>query len=467
MVPTREFEPGSFRDRSAQVVRRADGLVFRALKRSALEEWIWVSSRTFFQECMNAQQIVRTHLVDREECAASDTEYVATLQHERLPLITWPYEWCFSMLRDAALLQLDLMGRSLQEDCILKDASAYNFQFLRTQPVLIDTPSIVRLKPGAPWDGYRQFCQMFLYPLMLQAWKGIHFQPWLRGSLEGITPEQFARMLSWFDLFRSGAMTHVWLHARLESVAETAVSTSSSLQTHGFNKQMIQNNVAGLKSVVSRLQWKAARSVWSDYDNVEGPVSRDGHDKEVFVEQVCRSGRWKTVWDLGCNQGRYSRIAAKHAELVVAMDADHLTIDRFYQTLRQEENRIIVPLVTDLSDPSPGLGWRGLERSPLEQRSQPDLVFCLALIHHLVIGRNLILGDVVQWLASLQATVIIEFVDRGDEQVQRLLRNRTDVFSDYSKEAFLGLIESLFLVQHQVVLPSGTRTLYLLQPLKS
>jgi ribosomal protein L11 methylase PrmA len=230
---------------------------------------------------------------------------------------------------------------------------------------------------------------------------------------------------------------------------------------------MIQNNVAGLKRVISRLQWKAARSVWSDYDHVEGPVSRDGHDKEVFVERVCRSGPWKTVWDLGCNQGRYSRIAAKHANLVVAMDADHLTIDRFYQTLRREENRIIVPLVTDLSDPSPGLGWRGQERSPLEQRCQPDLVFCLALIHHLVIGRNLILGDVIRWLASLQATVIIEFVDRSDEQVKRLLRNRSDVFSDYNKEEFLGLIESLFLVQQQVVLPSGTRTLYLLRPLKS
>ncbi len=416
---------------------------------------------------MSVQQIVGTRLVEQEECVASDSDFIATLQHDRLPLITWPYEWSFSMLRDAALLQLELMSRSLEEDCILKDASAYNFQFRGTQPVLIDTPSIVRHKPGTPWDGYRQFCQMFLYPLMLQAWKGIHFQPWLRASLEGIAPEQFARMLSWFDLFRSGAMTHVWLHARLQAMAETPASTASSLRAHGFNKQMIQNNVQGLRQVVSRLQWKAARSVWSDYDHVEGPVSRDGRDKEAFVEQICGSSPWKTVWDLGCNQGRYSRIAAKHAKLVVAMDADHLTIDRLYQTLRQEKNGNIVPLVTDLSDPSPGLGWRGLERPPLEQRSQPDLVFCLALIHHLVIGRNLLLGDVVRWLASLQATVVIEFVDRSDEQVQRLLRNRPDVFSDYNKEEFLRLVESQFLIQQQVALPSGTRTLYRLQPLKS
>ena len=302
---------------------------------------------------------------------------------------------------------------------------------------------------------------------MLQTWKGIDFHPWLRGSLEGILPEQFARILSWFDLFRNGAVTHVWLHARLQSVSETTVSTASSLQTHGFNTQMIQNNITGLSRVVSRLQWNASKSVWSDYDNVEGPVSRDGHDKENFVEQVCFAGQWKTVWDLGCNQGRYSRIAGKHAELVVAMDSDHLTIDRLYQTLRNESNRVIVPLVMDLSDPSPGLGWRGQERLPLEQRSRPDLVFCLALIHHLVIGCNLLLGDVVHWLASLKASVIIEFVDRSDEQVQRLLRNRADIFSDYNKEEFLRLIGSQFLVQQQVELPSGTRTLYLLRPLQS
>lgn len=461
-----EFDTGSFRDRSARVFHR-DGLVYRAIDHTALEEWNYVSSRQFFQEAMNAQEIIHTGLAVPDEGQLSGTNFVAVLRHERLPLITWPWEWCFSMLRDAALLQLKLMERCLEEGCILKDASAYNFQFRGTQPILIDTPSIVRLIPGAPWDGYRQFCQLFLYPLMLQAWKGIQFQPWLRGSLEGILPEQFSRLLSWFDLFRRGAVTHVWLHARLQSFADAPVSTASSLQANGFNLKMIQNNIAGLKRVVAGLQWKEQRSVWSDYDIIEGPVSRDGKDKEHFVEKVCASDRWRTVWDLGCNQGRYSRIAAKYSELVVAMDSDHLTIDRLYLALRTEKNDRIVPMVSDLSDPSPGLGWRGQERLPLEQRSRPDLILCLALIHHLVIGRNLLLGDLIKWLASLEATVVLEFVDRNDEQVRRLLRNRSDVFADYNEEEFHRLIESQFYVRQQVVLPSGTRTLYLLQPLKS
>ena len=465
MLSQPEFERGSFRDRSARVFHR-DGLIYRAISEASLREWTWVSTRQFFQEAMNAQQIIHTHRVERVENLPPESDFPAILQHQRLPLITWPYEWCFSMLRDAALLQLELMESSLKDTCIFKDASAYNFQFQGTQPILIDTPSIVRLTPGTPWEGYRQYCQMFLYPLMLQAWKGVHFQPWLRGCLEGISPDQFARMLSWFDLLRGGALTHVWLHARLQSVAELPTSTASSMKTHGFNTQMIQNNVAGLKRVVSRLRWKESASVWSDYDQVAAPVSRDGHEKERFVERVCSSSHWKTVWDLGCNQGRYSRIAAKHSDLVIAMDSDHLTIDRLYQSLRDEQNRVIVPLVMDLSDPSPGLGWRGEERASLEQRSRPDLILCLAVIHHLVIGRNLLLGDVVRWLASFNAAVIIEFVDRDDEQVQRLLRNRQDVFCDYSKQEFLRLVESHFLVHQQLGLSSGTRTLFHLKPLR-
>ncbi|MFO1002146.1 MAG: class I SAM-dependent methyltransferase [Planctomycetaceae bacterium] len=444
-----------------------NGDVYRAIDNAAFDEWTFVSSRRFFQEAMNAQHIIRTNLVIGPESNSTKHGYVATLQHERLPLITWPWEWCFSMLRDAALLHLELMESSLKAGCILKDASAYNFQFSGAHPIFIDTPSLVRLNPGTPWEGYRQFCQLFLYPLMMQAWKGIHFQPWLRGRVDGIMPEQFAKILSWFDLFRRGALTHVWLHARLQSVAESRVPVASSLQTQGFGPQMILNNVTGLNRVIGGLKWSEAKSVWSDYDNVEGPVSRDGLDKEHFVENVCASRQWKTVWDLGCNQGRYSRIAAKHSDLVVAMDSDHLTIDRFYQALRAEKNRVIVPLVMDLSDPSPGLGWRGLERLPLERRSSPDLVFCLALIHHLVIGQNLLLGDVLRWLASLKATIIIEFVDRDDEQVQRLLRNRADIFSDYNRDEFIRLVESLFLVQRQLDLPSSTRTLYLLHPLSS
>lgn len=456
------FDKGSFRDRSGRIFC-LNGEVYRALSESALQDWETVSALPFLQKAMQTGQLVRTDPAPSMDWFAASEGFAAALHHERMPLISWPCEWTFSMLREAALLQLELMQSALTKDAILQDASAFNFQFRGTQPVLIDTGSIIPVQPGRPWDGYRQFCQMFLFPLMLQAWKGIHFQPWLRGTIEGITPQQFSRVLSLRDLFRRGALTHVWLHARLQEKSSANAGIARSMQSSGFSREMIENNVAGLRKVVESLLWNPRTSTWSGYDATSEPVQRDAAAKEEFIEEICSRRRWKTVWDLGCNQGRYSRIAARFSDLVVAMDSDHLTVDRLYRSLRNEDNRTIVPLVVDLADPTPSLGWRGSERPSLEQRSHPELVLCLALIHHLVIGSNLLLADVLDWLASFKAMVVIEFVDREDAQVQALLANRRDVFSDYSAGAFRNLILQRFSLLREQSLSAG-RTLFLLQP---
>lgn len=418
----------------------------------------------FLQNAMANGSVVMTTAAPLMDSIVRSEGFSAALMHERVPLISWPYEWSFLMLRSAAILTLDLMEQSLANDAILKDATPFNVQFRGTFPVLIDTGSIVLLEPGQPWEGYRQFCRMFLFPLMLQSWKSIDFQPWLRGCLEGITPADFARLLSWRDLFRRGAMTHVWLHARLEARPASKSHVALSLQDSGFSKAMIQNNVKGLRRIVEGLSWKALASTWSDYDQSSEPVQRDAGAKEQFISDVCAGRHWNTVWDLGCNQGRYSRIAAEHAELVVAIDSDHLSVDRLFRTLQQENHRKIVTLVSNLADPAPSLGWRGAERSSLEHRTKPELVFCLALVHHLVIGSNLLLSEVIAWLASLNALVVMEFVDRADAQVKQLLCNRRDVFTDYSEDAFRSLTKAQFRIEREQVLESGTRTLFLLRP---
>ena len=456
------FEKGSFRDRSGRIFLQ-NGNVYRALSPEGLRDWEFVSKLPFLQRAMASGHVVRTTPAPAMSALAAQAGFFAAVQHERMPFVSWPYEWSFSMLRAAALLQLQLMESALAEDAILKDASAFNFQFRGTQPVLIDTGSIVPLRPGQAWEGYRQFCQMFLYPLMLQSWKGVHFQPYLRGAIEGLTPQQFSRMLSMRDLFRSGAFSHVWMHARLQTLSSSQRNVARSMQDSGFSKSMIRNNVTGLMKIVDGLQWRPVASTWSDYDESAEPVQRDAAVKEAFIEQVCSSQHWNTVWDLGCNQGRYSRIAAKYSDLVLAMDSDHLTVDRLFQRLQSENNRRIVPLVSDLADPTPSQGWRGTERRSLEHRSKPDLVLCLALIHHLVIGSNLLLADVLDWLASLKATIVLEFVDREDPQVQTLLSNRQDIFCDYGRDAFLSLVTQNFTILREQPL-SAARTLFLLQP---
>lgn len=466
------FDGASFRDRTARVFLR-NNQVFRALTASGLSDWKFAESLSCVRTGMQQGRIVTTKIVLDSvllpESSASE-EFCCILQHDRVPLISYAYEWSFSMLRDAALLQLSLMSDALKEDAILKDATPYNIQFRGTNPVLIDTPSLVRLRPGRPWDGYRQFCQMFLFPLMLQAYRGVDFQPWLRGQLSGISPAQMAGLLSFRDLLRRGVPTHVWLHSRLtrtdhcESSSTARQAVPESMQRAGFQKELIQSNIRGLYKLVSGLRWSPSGSLWADYDQQAAPVQLDSTAKETFVRTVLETRHWGHIWDVGCNLGRYSRLASSRADLVVAMDSDHLTIDHLYCSLRKERYENIVPLVMNLADPSPCQGWLCTERSQLHQRTQPELVLCLAVIHHLVIRENLLLDDVVRWLAGLRATLIIEFVDRTDTQVKSLLANRDDQFSDYSLKRFQDLMAQKFTVLQQITLPSQTRTLFLAEP---
>jgi hypothetical protein len=460
-----EFVSGSFRDRDGRVFLR-DERVFRAVSARALASWDAVSETACLQRAMASGRVVATEVAERvAEPSEGAGHWAGVLRHQRIEFLSWPYEWSFSMLKDAALLQLELMQEALAEDVILKDASPYNIQFDGSTPRFIDTASFVPLPAGGIWEGYRQFCQLFLYPLMMQAYLGLDFQPFLRGRLDGISPEQFRRMLSARDMFRKGVFSHVVLHSHFSSTgAASEQQVSDSLRKSGFQKSLIQNNVAALTRLIQRLSWDPGQSTWSEYDAASDPVRLDAEAKETFVRKTLSTRDWNQAWDVGCNLGRYSRIAAQHAQLVVAMDSDHLTVDRLYRSLRQEHAGRITPLVFNLADPSPDLGWRCSERTQLTSRSAPDIVLFLAVIHHLVIGANLLLPELIGWLAELRSALVIEFVDRDDPQVVSLLRNRSDVFHDYSRDAFERSLNRCFEVRESTDLPSGTRTLYYATP---
>lgn len=455
------FDPGSFRDRSGRVFTR-DGKVYRALTTRAASEWEFVSTQPFFQQRMAAGQIVQTkRSADEAAIVDADPQWSMVLEHERIPMISYPYEWSFHMLKDAACLQLDLIDEALQSGTTLKDATPYNVQFVGTSPIFIDVASFEKYDGNSPWFGYRQFCQMFLYPLMLQAYRGSDIQPLLRGRLEGLSPRECRALIPATQLWRRGVLTHVYLHASLDGEqGRRPVNMAESLADEGFGKSLILNNVQKLRKTVDRLTWNPRVSRWSTYDAESDPVRFDADAKEVFIKEVVRQKHWKQVWDLGCNLGRYSRIAAEHADLVLAMDSDHLTVDRLYLALKKEGNRRILPLVINVADPSPGIGWRGLERKRLVDRCRPDLMLSLALIHHLVIGAYLPMNEVIDWFADLTQELVIEFVDRSDPQVQSLLVNRSDTIDDYCEEVFLKELRRRFEIVSTQPLPSGTRTLY-------
>jgi SAM-dependent methyltransferase len=461
LAPQAAAEPGSFRDPDSRVFRDGDEIL-RALSARGLEDWERLAVTRFFSDAQEEGRIVST---ERLEDAPAPPEFpaaVATLRHERLPFVSYPYEWPFSMLRDAALLQLELLRAALSEDMIPKDASPYNVQWHGARPVFIDVGSFEQLPEGEPWAGYRQFCCLFLYPLMIQAYAGLPFQPWLRGSLEGIEPVEARAILRGRRTFRRGVLAHVALHARLER-RESDRDTRTEVKRAGFRKELIDANAARLERLVGKLDWGAPDTAWSDYGERSHYEPAELLKKDLFVRDACAKREWELAWDLGCNDGRYSRIAAEHARYVVAADGDHATVEALYRNLRDEDERRILPLVMDLADPSPARGWRGLERTRLEDRGQPELVLCLALVHHLSIAANVPVAEVIAWLASLGAVVVVEFAHRDDPMVQRLLaRKQDDAHPDYTVESFERLLGESFEIERREVLAS--RTLYEARP---
>ena len=455
-----QFDGGSFRDPEARVVTR-EGMVYRCLSDHALEDWTLLESTEFFRRFVEGGELVRTERVDDAALRFLGREWSGVLRHETVPVISYPFEWPFGMLKDAALLQLDLTLAALQEGMTLKDGTPYNVQWRGPAPVFIDIGSFTRYVEGTPWLGYRQFCQLFLYPLFLQAYKNVPYHPWLRGSLEGIDASHCKALLSPRDWLRRGVLAHVHLQAAAQRhFRDTTRNVRNDLRAAGFDRALIVNNLRRLRRTVERLEWSATRSTWSDYGVEHNYSDEDVSRKRQFVHDAVSSRRPRLVWDIGCNVGTYTRLAAEHADYVVGLDADHLTMHRLYLDLRREGRTNILPLLGDVADPSPALGWRGLERGPLRDRGAPDLILCLALIHHVTLGRNVPVAEFIEWLAGFGADVVVEFVSTDDPMVQRLTRNHSGARTDYSLDAVSRGLKQHFGSVTSEVLTSGMRTLF-------
>lgn len=469
--PFRAFDPGSFRDPWGRVVVRPDG-VYRKLSGDGLRAWEQLAAsrlcpaRPGNEAGGGDRRIVATRLCDSSDGgslaggpAGESIPDGGLLEHERLPWISYPYEWSFGMLRDAALLQLELLRDALPQGLILRDGTCYNIQFRGSRPLLIDVLSLAPLVPGEVWDGYRQFCETTLFPLLLSAWRGINFRTLLRGRLEGVTPGDCRRMLGWRDVFRRGVWTHVilqdWLNHRT-----SALDASSNPMSGTDLRSIIDGNARGLIRIIERLRLPPQESHWIDYDAVRPHYSpEDQGRKDAFVATAMNHRRKRLVWDMGCNTGRFSRIAAARADCVVAMDGDPACIERLYRELSTERDEVIVPAVIDLADPSGGMGWRHRERAALCDRARPDAVLALAVVHHLVFRNAIPVDDVVDWLGSLADELVVEFVGPDDVMVKELMRQRRLVHSGYSWGRFRSRLERTHRIIADQTLCDGRRTL--------
>ena len=465
-------DPGSFRDPTGQIYSLGKRIL-RGVDEATAAHMHRLLTDGYFSELVRDGDVVETHLSQEEEVdhgpACGGRRWPAYLEHERVPFITYPYEWTGTMLRDAALLQLRLTERSLENGWTLKDASAFNVQWRAHRPVFIDVASFEPWTKGEPWLAYRQFCEMFLIPLMLRNYLGIDHTGLLRANLDGIRTIEASRWLRGTSRFRRGVLSHVVMPAIVErSIARRERDAAPTKKRTAFKQTdaMVIGLVQSLRRLVTSFKPKIDHTNWSRYDQTHTYDDDEFAKKKDFVSRHVVDRRWPLAWDLGCNTGTFSRIIAPRTELTIAMDADHDTVEQLYLAQRDASDGNILPLVINLANPSPGQGWRGRERKSLEQRGTPDLVLCLALVHHIRISANIPLPMFLDWIKDLACDLIIEFVDRHDEMVVKLLTNKKEQYADYSRESFESELAKRFRMDDHLELKGGRRIIYKVAPIR-
>lgn len=447
---------GSFRDPSGFVYTR-DGTLYRQVNSSFREPFEAFLASGLYDE-LATEGLLVPHRSVGLELSASPEAY-AVLQPDRVGFISYPYEWSFGQLQDAASLTLEIQRRALARGFTLRDSSAYNVQFQGGRPLFIDTLSFAPLEEGKAWPAYKQFCQHFLLPLMLMSSRDIRFGQLLRSYIDGIPLDLGSALLPRRTWARLSTLLHIHLHAwALGRYSDTAVG--SATKGRSMSRQGLLTLVKNLGDATRRLSWRASGTEWADYVDDNNYTAAASQNKHNLVIGYLRPASPRTVWDLGANTGEYSRAAREVAPQVVSFDVDPAAVERNYQRVRAEGETGILPLLLDLTNPSPAQGWAGRERLSLEERGPADALLALAFIHHLAIGHNLPLEQIARYLSRIGRRLVIEFVPKSDSQVKRLLLSRPDIFPHYTKDGFEQAFARYFTVESVSPIEGSDRWLY-------
>jgi hypothetical protein len=447
---------GSFRDPSGFVYTRGSTL-YRQVNKGFRDQFEAFIASGLYDDLARDGWLVSHEPVGLHLAATGDAH--AVLRPERIPFVSYPYEWSFGQLQDAATLTLEIQERALAKGFTLRDGSAYNVQFLAGRPIFIDTLSFAPAEEGKPWDAYKQFCEHFLVPLTLMSTRDVRYGALLRSYLEGIPLDLGSRLLPRRTWASVASLFHIHLHAWAQG-RYSASAVSSAAKGRRMSRKALLTLIKNLGAAVRALSWKPSGTEWADYTSDNNYSESAARSKRQMVVEYLRRAGSSTVWDLGANTGEYSRAAREVASLVVSFDVDPAAVERNYRVVRGNRDAGILPLLLDLTNPSPSQGWAGGERLSLEERGPADALLALALIHHLAIGHNLPLDKIASYLSRLGRRLIIEFVPKSDSQVRRLLLSRPDIFPSYTKEGFEKAFAAHFFIEAMAPVQDSERLLY-------
>lgn len=449
----------SFRDPSGFLFIK-DGTIHRQINKSYKDDYDYLMSSGLYESLVDSNlllphQEVCIDLIDPEKC-------YRIIKPEQLTFISYPYEWCFSQLKEAALATLKIQKQALNFGMSLKDCSAYNIQFKANKAFLIDTLSFQRYIEDQPWVAYRQFCQHFLGPLALMSYKDIRLGQLLRIYIDGVPLDLVSKILPRSSRFKFSLLLHIHFHANSQKRFQDQ-SLSDEVKSHKFNKRAMLGFVDSLENAIKSLKFKRQKTEWAEYYSDTNYTLKALQHKKEIVSDFLDIIKPTQVWDMGANVGVFSRIASGKSIPTIAFDLDHAAIEKSFADLSRDKDNFLLPLLMDLNNPSPSIGWANSERLSLIERGPTDTIMALALIHHLAISNNLPFEKIASFLASVCNHLIIEFIPKNDSQVQRLLAMREDIFTDYTQKDFEISFKKYFTIEQIKNINDSGRIMYLMK----
>lgn len=454
---TTERIHASFRDPSGFLFTR-EGTLYRQVNQKYSKDYTLLMGSGLYDNLTKAGLLVRHEEVD---VLPEQAEFAyKVIRPQKVHFISYPYEWSFSQLKDAALATLSIQRRAMKHGMSLKDASAYNIQFHEGRACLIDTLSFEAYQEGAPWVAYKQFCQHFLAPLALMAKVDIRLSQLLRIHIDGVPLDIASRLLPVATRFNFGLATHIHWHAKAQA---RYAGEKVAISTRGMGKESLIGLLDNLKNTVQALDWKPVGTDWGDYYTFTNYTDSAFEEKKRILKEWVEKINPATVWDMGANTGVFTRIAADQGIPSISFDIDPAAVEKNYRQTKAAKEKYVLPLVMDLTNPSPSLGWNNRERDSLTLRAPADMVFALALIHHLAISNNVPLFQVAEFFHGLGKWLVIEFVPKSDSQTQKLLASREDIFDEYTVDGFERCFGGYFDLREKCEVAGSERVLYLLE----
>lgn len=448
---------GSFRDPSGFLFKYNDE-VFRQINLIYKEDYDLLMNSGLYDELVKKNWLISHKEIELDNNNFSEEAY-KIIKPEQLKFISYPYEYSFSQLKDAALLTLKILKKALKFGMILKDASIYNIQFHKGKPIFIDTLSFEKYDGESPWVAYKQFCQHFLAPLALMTYKDIRLSTMLNHYIDGIPLDLTAKLLPCKTYFKFSLLLHIHIHS-LSQNRYSDKPVKEKIKKRKFSKLSFLGLIDGLETAVKKLKLKKLKTEWADYYSDNSYTDKDIEEKKNIVSEMLKTSSPEMVWDFGANTGFFSRISSEKNIPTISFDIDPICIENSYLYSKNNNEKNIVPLLLDLTNPPSGLGWANEERMSLIERGPVDLLLALALIHHLAISNNVPFDMIAEYFSKLCKNLIIEFVPKNDVQVQRLLKTRKDIFVNYNEENFVKSFTKYFEIIESKTVGETGRSIY-------